>query len=69
MIKVICIDDSLPRYITLNKIYDAEITVVEDVYYYRLIDDISDKTNYYVINRFKLLSDWREEQIKTVLDD
>jgi hypothetical protein len=68
MIKVICIDDSLPSYITLNKIYDAEITVVEDVYYYRLIDDIGDKTNYYT-NRFKLLSDWREEQIKTVLDD
>ena len=68
MIKVICIDDSLPRYITLNKIYDAEITVVEDVYYYRLIDDIGDKINYYT-NRFKLLSEWREEQIKTILDD
>ncbi len=68
MIKVICIDDSLPRYITLNKIYDAEITVVEDVYYYRLIDDIGDKTNYYA-HRFKLLSEWREEKMKNILDD
>ncbi len=70
MIKVICIDDSRPSEITLNKIYDAEPIGYNrtSVTYYRLINDNGIKSDYY-FHRFELLSDWREQQIKTVLDD
>jgi len=68
MIKVICISDKESR-LTFNKIYDAEVMNYEFYgEYYCLINDIGVKTHYYT-NRFKLLSDWREQQIKSVIED
>ena len=71
MIKVICINIfSVTNELTLNKVYDAEVLLINGGHhkYYRVINDNGIRCDYFG-NRFKLLSEWREQQIKSVLDD
>ncbi len=67
--QVICIDNGSNGYgsgrgLTLNKVYD----VIDDnwTHSYLIIDDKGDKTQY-IIQRFKLLSEVREEKINEIL--
>jgi hypothetical protein len=67
MIKVICKDiGGIPfRVLTINKIYDA----IEDRYGYYHIKNDHGFTNSYYKSRFIVLSEWRDNQINSILDD
>lgn len=76
MVKVICINNSSLssiKELTLNKVYDAEIITgvvssLGETKYYRIINDNGNIGDYFT-DRFKLLSDWREKQMKSILND
>jgi hypothetical protein len=70
MTKVICINSDFffsatGKPLTLHKVYDAQIV---DKNVYSIINDYGDKGEYYS-NRFITLSEWREKQMKNILDD
>jgi hypothetical protein len=76
MTKVICINSdfffsatgkplTLGKPLTHHKVYDAQIV---DKNVYSIINDYGDKGEYYS-NRFITLSEWREKQMKNILDD
>ncbi len=71
MIKVVCIDNSRTiswdsdMGLTINKLYDAKLIEWGDFYTIR-----NDEGNLmvYSTKRFILLADWREKQIKSIID-
>lgn len=56
--------------LTLNKVYDGYIVDInlKEQAGVRLINDSGGESTYYK-HRFISLEDWREQQIKTVLDE
>jgi hypothetical protein len=69
MIKVICIEN-VGVSLTNHKVYDAELTELFkcDGYSYRIKNDDGNLAQYNSV-RFITLAEWREKQIKIVLDD
>jgi hypothetical protein len=70
MIKVVCIHPG-NLCLTKNKIYDVEIIMPFDVNVrttYRLENDLGDMWEYNTY-RFISIAKWREQQIKSILDD
>ena len=82
MIKAICIKGykyNGIRHLTIGNIYDLEdMSIIDELATseYSTITDNNDtmffsmeKTFFYVWNYFKLLADWRNEQINSILED
>ena len=67
MTKVVCVVERL--HIKIGKVYEI-IESNDRGNYYRLFDDLDDGVGtWYHKNNFILLSEFREQQIKTILDD
>ena len=69
--KWVCVNNHCNRYrekifLTLDKVYDGEYNQIRDVIF--VTDDTGKQYGFHP-SRFRLLSDIREEQIKSVLDD
>jgi len=76
MIKVICIDNNgCERSLTKDKLYDADLIIrsfnnKDFLYFYKICNDIGSILEYNLhFNQFKELSEFREQQIKSVLYD
>jgi hypothetical protein len=74
MIKVICIENGCAS-LTTNKVYDAKLVELTEKQLfewggelYRIINDDGYSMEYNT-GRFITLAEWREKQIKIVLDD
>ena len=73
--KVVCIDDTSNMFnidfidLTQGKIYDVlEITIFNNNYYYRVIHD-KEGFGTYNSDRFKLLTEVREEKLNILLNE
>jgi GTPase SAR1 family protein len=76
MIKVICIDNNgCERSLTKDKLYNADLIIrsynnKDFLYFYKICNDIGYILEYNLhFNQFKELSEFREQQIKSVLYD
>ena len=68
--KWVCINNhcrySQKIFLTLDKVYDGEYNQIRELIF---VTDDTGKQHGFLTFRFRLLSDIREEQIKSVLDD
>jgi Mg/Co/Ni transporter MgtE len=68
--KWVCVNNSSNRgqeiSLTLDKVYEGEYTQLRDLVF---VTDDTGKLYGFITSRFRLLSDIREEQIKSILDE
>jgi hypothetical protein len=77
MIKVVCIKNAFSNVsLTVNKVYDAELVEYQWGEFYLIRNDEGllmeysiKKCNFYFYDYFITLAEWREKQIKSIIDE